>query len=74
MSVCFNYKDYDPINLCTELYKNSKLMVGYGIFNDVVFIRLVIVNGNNTEEDILNIFKIIEEFTSSNFNLKKLSS
>ena len=49
-------------------------MVGYGIFNDVVFIRLVIVNGNNTEEDILNIFKIIEEFTSSNFNLKKLSS
>ena len=74
LSVCFNYKDYDPINLCTELYKNSKLMVGYGIFNDVVFIRLVIVNGNNTEEDILNIFKIIEEFTSSNFNLKKLSS
>ena len=42
-------------------------MVGYGIFNDIVFIRLVIVNGNNTEEDILNMFKVIEEFTSSNF-------
>ena len=74
LSVCFNYKNYDPISLCTELYKSSKLMVGYGIFNDTVFIRLVLVNSNNTEEDILNMFKVIEEFTSVNTNLKKTTS
>ncbi len=73
LSVCFNYKKYDPISLCTELYKSSTLMVGYGIFNDIVFIRLVMVNSNNTEEDILNMFKTIEKFTSNNSNLKKIS-
>ena len=30
LSICFNYKNIDPKLLCTELYNNNKLMVGYG--------------------------------------------
>ncbi|MBQ0740317.1 cysteine synthase, partial [Aquimarina celericrescens] len=32
ISVCFNYKNIDPKDLCNSLYEDGKLMVGYGEF------------------------------------------
>jgi len=63
LSVCFNYKNYDPIDLCTKLYEYNKLMVGFGNFNNKCFVRLVTINAENSKEDILIFFKTIEDFT-----------
>jgi len=37
-------------------------MVGYGTFRDNTFIRLVTINAQNEKEDILNFFKVMEQF------------
>jgi sulfinoalanine decarboxylase/sulfinoalanine decarboxylase/aspartate 1-decarboxylase len=66
LSICFNYKDIDPKILCTDLYLKNKLMVGYGEHKGETFIRLVTINRENTTEDILNFFKILESFTENN--------
>ena len=66
LSICFNYKNIDPKLLCTELYNNNKLMVGYGKHKENEFVRLVSINRENTKEDILNFFKVLEEFTENN--------
>lgn len=66
LSVCFNYKDYDPKIICTELYNKNKLMVGFGKHKGKEFIRLVSINRENSEENILNVFKVIETFTKNN--------
>lgn len=60
-NVCFNYKDYSASHICNELYKQGTLMVGHGTFENITFIRLVTVNSNNTEKDILDFFAMIEE-------------
>ena len=60
ISVCFNFKDIDAEELCTRLYKKNKLLVGFGKFRGQKFIRLVTINANNEEADILNFFKQIE--------------
>ena len=52
--------------MCTELYNNNKLMVGYGKHKENEFVRLVSINRENTKEDILNFFKVLEEFTENN--------
>tara|TARA_B110000240_G_scaffold125446_1_gene139733 strand:- start:2336 stop:3727 length:1392 start_codon:yes stop_codon:yes gene_type:complete len=62
LSICFNYKDFDPVDLCTKLYQYNKLMVGFGYFHQQGFVRLVTINGENTNENILNFFKVLEEF------------
>ncbi len=62
ISVCFNYKGIPAQQLCTELYKESKLLVGYGSFRENEFIRFVTINAQNNPEDILNFFKTLEEF------------
>ncbi|GGE12574.1 pyridoxal phosphate-dependent decarboxylase family protein [Psychroflexus salis] len=62
ISICFNYKDIDPKVLCNLLYEEAKLMVGYGHFDGVDFIRLVTINSNNTDEEIENFFKVLEKF------------
>ena len=67
LSICFNYKNYDPIDLCTKLYNHNKLMVGFGYFNDQCFIRLVTINGQNTKAEILDFFNELEGF-SRNFD------
>ena len=41
----------------------NKLMIGFGTFKKVKFIRLITINCQNTENEVLNVFKIIEEFT-----------
>lgn len=62
ISVCFNYKNIDPKDLCNSLYQDGKLMVGYGEFKGKTFVRLVTINSNNQEEDILNFFNILEAY------------
>ena len=64
LSVCFNYKDFDAIELCTQLYNNNKLMVGYGEHKGETFVRLVTINRENTQKDILSFFKILEDFSN----------
>jgi len=66
LSVCFNYRDFDPVDLCTKLYEKNKLMVGFGIFHNSTFIRLATVNAENSEQDILNFFEILEDFAAKN--------
>ena len=41
-------------------------MVGFGSFNNNVFVRLVTINAENEEEDILNFFKTLEDFVAEN--------
>ncbi|MDF1673694.1 MAG: aminotransferase class V-fold PLP-dependent enzyme [Vicingaceae bacterium] len=62
ISICFNYKGISARELCTSLYEKSELLVGYGSFNEDEFIRLVTINAQNKKEDILNFFKILEQF------------
>ena len=64
LSICFNYKNFDPVDLCTKLYKKNKLMVGYGSHKGETFIRLVSVNRENDEKDILNFFRTLEDFAN----------
>jgi len=66
LSICFNYKDFEPVDLCTKLYENTKLMVGFGSFHNNTFIRLVTINGENSEQNILNFFVILEGFVAKN--------
>lgn len=66
ISICFNYKDIEPKSLCTALYEQNELVVGYGEFRGVEFVRLVTVNSNNTKEDIINFFKVMEDFVAKN--------
>ena len=65
ISVCFNYKSISSKALCTSLYENTKLMVGFGNFRNQDFVRMVTINTLLTEEDIINFFKTIEHFASS---------
>ena len=71
LSICFNYKDFDPVDLCTKLYQHNKLMIGFGYFLKQGFVRLVTINGENTNENILNFFEIMEEFVCDNPGLIK---
>jgi sulfinoalanine decarboxylase/sulfinoalanine decarboxylase/aspartate 1-decarboxylase len=69
VSVCFNYKDIPAREICTLLYEHSELLVGYGSFDGDEFIRLVTINAQNDEKDILNFFKKIEGFVEENSHL-----
>lgn len=66
ISVCFNYKGIPAQQLCTALYEQATLMVGYGTFNDDEFVRLVTINAGNNKADILNFFSVLEDFVSEN--------
>ncbi len=73
ISICFNYKNIDPIALCTALYEHQVTVVGFGSFNEDTFVRLVTINANNSKHDILNFFKVLEDFVAKNPNLTKIS-
>ncbi|TCK67359.1 sulfinoalanine decarboxylase/sulfinoalanine decarboxylase/aspartate 1-decarboxylase [Winogradskyella wandonensis] len=64
ISVCFNYRDIPANLLCTALYKEAELMVGFGRFRDTEFVRMVTINTVLKKEDILNFFQTIEAFVS----------
>ena len=72
ISICFNYKNINPATLCTALYEHQITVVGFGSFNDETFIRLVTINANNEKQDILNFFKVLEEFVEKTPNLTKI--
>jgi sulfinoalanine decarboxylase/sulfinoalanine decarboxylase/aspartate 1-decarboxylase len=71
VSICFNYKDVDPMALCTALYEQQITVVGFGAFNDVTFIRLVTINANNEKQDILNFFNLLEVFVDKTPSLER---
>ena len=73
ISICFNYKNIDPTVLCTALYEEQITVVGFGSFEKDTFIRLVTINANNEKQDILNFFKVLEEFVDKTPNLKEIS-
>ncbi len=69
ISVCFNYKGIPARDLCTLLYEHSQLLVGYGSFGDLEFVRLVTINVNNDTDVILDFFKTLEQFVDENETL-----
>ncbi len=64
ISVCFNYKDIPANELCTALYENSELMVGFGKFKNTEFVRMVTINSVLEKEDIFSFFKTLERFVT----------
>ena len=71
VSVCFNYKNIAADTLCTLLYEHAELMVGFGSFREDTFIRLVTINPSNSKEDIINFFRVLEDFVQNNTTLLK---
>jgi sulfinoalanine decarboxylase len=71
ISVCFNYKNVDPMALCTALYEHQITVVGFGSFEEDTFIRLVTINANNEKQDILNFFTVLEDFVEKTPSLLK---
>lgn len=73
LSICFSYKDFDSEDLCMKLYKHNTLMVGFGVFKNKTFIRLVIVNCENKKNEILDFFRVLEDFAQANkTSIKKI--
>ncbi len=66
IAICFNYKGIPARAICTLLYEQSELLVGYGSFNEDEFIRLITINAQNDHQDILNFFKTLEQFVADN--------
>ena len=64
VSVCFNYKNIPAEEICTQLYEQSELLVGYGSFKEDRFIRLVTINAGNEPADILKFFDTLENFVT----------
>jgi len=52
-----------------KLYENQQTVIGFGSFQGIEFIRLVPINVNDTEEDILNLFIVIERYVSQHLEL-----
>ncbi len=69
LSICFNYKDIAPEEICAGLYEHGKLMVGYGSFKGDTFVRLITINYSNSKEDILSFFKKLEAFATKHYSL-----
>ena len=74
ISICFNYKDIDPVELCTALYEHQETVVGFGSFKEDTFVRFVTINANNEKEQILNFFKVLENFVANTPSLHKSST
>lgn len=73
ISVCFNYKDIPAKVLCTALYEDAKLMVGFGKFRETEFVRMVTINTVLEKEDITNFFETIEAYVAENLLKNELS-
>lgn len=73
ISVCFNYKGIPASTLCTALYENSELMVGFGNFRGKEFVRLVTINTVVDHNDILAFFKKLEAYVAEDEELSRYS-
>lgn len=60
-NVCFKYKNKDPKILAQQLHEEGELMVSHGHFRGNDFIRLVTINSNLSEDDVLSVFEHIED-------------
>lgn len=69
ISICFNYKGIDANELCTLMYQEAEVMVGFGKFREDEFIRFVTINSENKKEDILNFFSKLESFVANSVEL-----
>ena len=69
VSVCFNYKGIPARDICTLLYEHSEILVGYGSFGEDEFVRLVMVNAQNEESEILGFFRTLETFVAEKAEL-----
>ncbi|WP_374958543.1 pyridoxal phosphate-dependent decarboxylase family protein [Gilvibacter sp.] len=74
ISVCFNYKDIPAKTLCTALYEEGELMVGFGSFANETFVRLVTINAGNQEQQILDFFATMEAFVSKHEAALKITT
>ena len=45
--------------------------IGFGNFQNKKFVRLVVVNCENTHEDLMRVFQVLEKFANKNKNLLK---
>ena len=72
-SVCFNYKDYDPVKLCEALYRSGRLMVSHGRVGEENGIRLVTVNAGITTNDIDDFFSILIDFAEAHPSMRRVS-
>lgn len=68
IGVCFNYKNIPADVLCSKLYKNAELMVGYGHYESDQFVRLVTINSSISEQDVFDFFKNLEAFAEENMS------
>ncbi len=73
ISVCFNYKDIPASEICTQLYEDAELMVGFGKFNNEEFVRMVTINSLLQKQDILNFFDTLEAYVAKHL-LKSTST
>ncbi len=69
ISVCFNYKNIPAQHLCTALYENGTVLVGFGNFKELEFVRLVTINSSLEAEDIEVFFNTLESFVAQNTQL-----
>ena len=74
ISICFSYKGTDAKTLCRELYENNTLLVSYGERKNQDFVRMVTINAQNEEKDILDFFKLLERFVQENKATQSASS
>ena len=51
--------------MCTALYEDSQLMVGFGKFNDQEFVRMVTLNTILDHNDIVAFFKTLETYVTN---------
>ena len=72
ISICFNYKGIDASELCTLMYQEAEVMVGFGKFREDEFIRFVTINSENKKEDILNFFAKLESFVAKSVKLSSV--
>jgi sulfinoalanine decarboxylase/sulfinoalanine decarboxylase/aspartate 1-decarboxylase len=61
-SICFQYKNLNAQDLCRKLHEDGKVMVSHGRFKGQDFVRMVTINSNLSETDVLSIFEHIEEY------------
>lgn len=74
ISICFSYKGTDAKTLCRSLYENNTLLVSYGERKTRDFVRMVTINAQNDEKDILDFFKLLEQFVEDNKSVQAAPS
>lgn len=62
LNVCFTVDGISAIALCNGLYEEGLIQVGYGRWNETVFVRLILVNPDMETSDIDAFFNTIKEY------------